>query len=201
MQVSLAFAEQFHQEGRIPYPYETGHSVREEVFSRKGGVFFGAAYLLAYPVRYDRMLYRFADYNAGRYTSRNTGFQKTLAEVSGASLSLDGDLLRYDDEGKAVAGSETEMRLVSLARDLGLTEHEIKADLSREKESDFEQTRLYFQLEALARRKAKPPLQPMLPEIRLISPKITSGLTTAGFARKVESRYKQCLARGQRGQS
>ena len=198
MQVSVAFAEQFHQESHIPYPYGDGTSVRDEVFSRKGGVFFGIAYLLGYPVKYDQMIYRFADYNAGRYSSRNTGFQKTLIEVSGNHLALDGDLLRYDDEGKPRPGSETQTILTDLRAELGLSEAEIREDLSREKTPDFERTKLYSRLEALALRKGRTPIRPALPEIRLISPKITSGLTTQGFARKVESRYRQCLKRANR---
>ena len=76
--------------------------MREFLYTRAGGVRFGTARLLDYEVTYDRMLYRFADFNAGYYASRNAAFQEQLARLSGRKLALDGDLLFYDDEGQAL---------------------------------------------------------------------------------------------------
>src|SRR5690349_12979836 len=144
MQVSIAFAEA-HVKTK-PYPFPLTDGVRREVFSRRGGLYFGIAHLLDYPVSYDSMLYRFADFNAGHYASRNAAFQQAVSSLSGTRLALDGDLLR---EGSSEP-SQTELAVRKLGDRLGLGERQIRRDLEREKAHDFEETDLYRKVFELA---------------------------------------------------
>ena len=89
MQVNINFAAKVMRER--PYPWSNAGSAREEVFTRLAGC-ISAPPCCDYPVSYDRMLYRFADYNAGRYASRNAVFQHLVAALSGRTLDFDGDL-------------------------------------------------------------------------------------------------------------
>lgn len=196
-QVSIAWAQQ-HMAER-PYPWRPAGSAREEVFKRRGGVYFGAAMLLDYPVSYDRMLYRFADFNAGRYASRNAAVQALLAQLTGRPVVADGDLLRYRGGEPVPVRSEPSQSyqaFLALAGDLGLSAAQIEQDLKREKRHDFEQTATYRRLGQLARQRGAVLEAARLPEIALKSPKISRPLTTAWFAERCETRYRACLARG-----
>ncbi|ARP90756.1 hypothetical protein CAL14_11005 [Bordetella genomosp. 9] len=189
MQVSVDFA-QSHAQG---YPYPVGQSLRKEVFTRRGGLYFGAMHLLGYPARYDAMLYRFADYNAGWYASRNAAFQNAVSQATGIKLALDGDVL---NETSAEPG-ETERAIRALRSRLRMSEEAIRRDLRAGDRPDFEETTLYrrvFEIADAAAGHALP--RAVLPRIRLQSPKITRPLTTAWFAERVNGRWKQCLARG-----
>jgi hypothetical protein len=190
MQVSVAFAEQHVHER--PYPFATTESVRHEVFTRRGGLYFGIAHLLAYPAGYDAMRYRFADYNAGHYASRNAAFQRALSVVSGVPLALDGDLILHDSDD--VSATERAARV--LATRLDLTHSQIHRMLERGEELDFERSSLYrrvLDLAEAAERRSQP--YAVLPQITLKSPKITRKLTTAWFATRVEERYQACMTR------
>src|SRR6185437_7856339 len=96
MQVNVTFARRFAAQRPYPYPIRT--SLADELFTRRGSLYFGIAHLLAYDAPYDSYLYRFADYNAGQYASRNAAFQSALALVAGHPLPLDGALLPRDGQ-------------------------------------------------------------------------------------------------------
>jgi len=81
MQVSVAFARAQSEEKR--YPYAVVESIRDEVFTRRGGLYFGIAHLLDYPASYDRYVYRFAGFNAGRYASRNAAPALHVVKMEG----------------------------------------------------------------------------------------------------------------------
>ncbi|QBF27517.1 DUF1615 domain-containing protein [Pseudomonas tructae] len=188
MQVSIDFAEQ-HAQG---YPYTYAGTIRQEVFSRRGGMYFGIAHLLGYPTHYDRQLYRFGDFNAGWYASRNAGFQSALSRASGVALALDGDLIA---PGAIMPGS-TERAARRLGAKLDLRNLSIRNQLEQGDSLAFEDTRLYKGVFALADGAAGRALpRAQLPGIELKSPKITRKLTTAWFAKRVDERYQRCMKR------
>ena len=194
MQVSIDFSEDHMRQRRYPYP-RTG-TVRHEVFTRRGGVYFGIANLLDYPADYPHPRYRFADFNAGQYSSRNAAFQAAVTRLSGRKLALDGDLLRYERGRASDTVSATEAAVRALGSSLHLSARQIRSDLLREKAAEFSNTRLYARVHQLAARKAGRALpHAQLPDIRLKGPKIQRKLTTAWFAKRVESRYDRCMAR------
>jgi hypothetical protein len=195
MQVSVDFAEGHARQKA--YPYASRGSIRDEVFTRRGSLYFGVAILLDYPAPYSAPLYRFADFNAGRYSSRNAAFQAAVTKLSKKKLDLDGDLLRYEEGEPASEPSATLAALILLAPRLGMDHKAIRRDLLLEKTVAFGDSPVYRKVFALADAAAKATLaREILPNILLNSPKITRHLTTEWFAKKVDGRYRDCLARG-----
>lgn len=195
MQVSIAFAESYADDHPYPYPREDARSLRREVFTRRGGLYFGVAHLLDYPTSaYDRPLFRFADFNAGHYASRNAAFQAAVSLLTGIPLALDGDLLR--EGAPADAPGQTELATRALSARLDLDHDDIRDDLGQGRSVKFEKTRLYervFEHVDAAERRRMP--RAVLPSIRLVSPKITRKLTTEWFATRVQDRHAGCLQR------
>jgi hypothetical protein len=192
MQVNIAFAEQYA--AAKPYPYPVKVSIADEVFTRRGSLYFGIAHLFAYSPPYDRYLYRFADFNAGQYASRNAAFQSALRRVTAMTLALDGALLPHDSTVKGAG--DTELAARSLAGRLDMSERAIHNALEQAKTKEFEQTPLYEEVFALAERTTgQRPARALLPHIELHGPKIHRSLTTEWYAHRVDERFKRCLAR------
>jgi len=189
MQVNVAFAERFAQS--TPYPFALKGSIADELFTRRGSVYFGTAHLLAYAAPYDRFLFRFADFNAGQYSSRNAAFQAAVARASGRPLLADGALVPHDGE----SGS-TEIAVAALAPRLRLDQDAIHGALEEGRSHDFERSALYRAVFELAERHAGRPLpRAVIPTIKLQGPKITHALTTDWYAHRVEQRFERCLMR------
>ena len=191
MQVRVDFAER-HARG---YPYTVEGSIRHEVFSRRGGLYFGIKHLLGYPADYDKPLYRFADFNAGWHASRNAAFQQAAAIASGKKLARDGDLLTPGAPMDRPGATEAALRSIDML--LGMDATAIRADLKRGNTAGFAESALHRAVFAIADRKGsgKPVPRARVPDIALESPKITRKLTTAWFAGRVEARWKACMAR------
>lgn len=197
MQVAIDFAERHARQHR--YPYGEGLPIRDEVFTRRGGVYFGIAHLLQYPASYTRHIHRYADFNAGWYASRNAAFQQAVSLLSGQELVPDGDLRLPDAGLLGRRESHTEAATMSLADQLGLSPGRIRRDLARERDYSFEETATWRAVFAAADARTGQPLpRAVIPRITLKSPKITRTLTTGWFAQRVQARYQQCINRAYR---
>lgn len=186
MQVSIAFAEA----NARGYPYPVKDSIRHEVFTRRGGIWFGTKHIFGYPADYPDTLYRFADFNAGWYASRNAAFQAAVSRLSGKSLALDGDLIRYNSDKPG----NTELAVYTLASRVNMSKKAISQSLRLGDSSDFAKSDLYHRVFTLADKQAGKRLpRAILPGIQLKSPKITRNLTTAWFAKRVDDREQACV--------
>ncbi len=201
MQVSVRFARELASaEGREL----TDEEVREELYTRRGGLRYGAARLLGYEAAYAEPVFRFADYNAGVYASRNAALQRALTELTGAPLVTDGDLLAYDAEGDATSTRTKSLEALEAFRQRfapDLSERRVRGDVRREKERGLEETDTYRAIaDAYAQRKGRPLPYAVLPEVTLQSPKLRGKRTTRWFAESVQARYVRCLEGAQRGE-
>jgi hypothetical protein len=191
MQVSVTYAERFA--GEKPYPYPRSGSVRHELFTRRGGMYFGIAHLLAYRAGYNAMLFRFADYNAGRYASREAAFQRAVSIASNTPLATDGDLRGADPN----VPSKTELAIRTIGDQIAMSDAQIRSDLEQGRQPGFGRTTLYKKVFALAERRGGHRLaHAQVPQIALAGPKIARRLTTQWYAQRVNGRYQQCLHRG-----
>ncbi|MBA2321845.1 MAG: DUF1615 family protein [Deltaproteobacteria bacterium] len=183
MQVSVAWAQ---DQGNLD-----AETVRDLLYTQRGGVRYGTGRLFAHEAGYDRPVYRFADYNAGLYASRNAAFQVRLADLVRVDLVPDGDLLMYDERGRPRSEDGETLRAILAWRLLhapDLSESRVRSDARKEKEAAFERTELW------TRTRGDGPYA-QVPDVALISPKMAAGRTTRWFAERVDRRYRECLAR------
>lgn len=190
MQVNVAFAEHFSSAAPYPYPVKT--SIADELFTRRGSIYFGIAHLLDYRAPYDQYLYRFADFNAGQYASRNAAFQKAASLASGVPLVADGALLPHDNDMSSPGA--TELALRTLGSQIKMSNAAIHEALSEGKTRAFESTPLYQKIFALAeQRSGTPQARAAIPRIKIVGPKIKRNLTTEWYANRVNGRFNRCL--------
>jgi len=190
MQVSVKFSGEYPKK-----PLNAGGgSVRDMLYTCKGGVFYGTAYLLDFKHNYDDWKYVFADFNAGHYASRNAGFQKMLAHLTRRMVDTDGDLLNYENGDPAP--SVTYVTFISFLKKRGVAfnEEQVMKEFRQEKSYDFENTWSYKTLSEMHKKKFGRTIYAELPEIALNSPKfVNKNLSTKWFAESVKSRYSHCM--------
>ncbi len=196
MQVHVNFAFQH------PHNVSKTSEIRKELYTQYGGMYYGITRLLSYPAAYNKPIYRFADYNSGIYSSRNAAFQQSVSKLSEIPLDLDGDLLAYNKDQEALPQrSDVETQLAMLVREnkLGLSESNIRSDLLREKEQDFEDTETYKKVNALylAKFKKAAPYATM-PHVVISGPKLSRDYDTNWYASRVDGRYRRCASMAKR---
>jgi hypothetical protein len=194
MQVNVRYAMEQQSDEDRPEA-----EVREEMYTRAGGVRYGTARLLGYTTGYDQALYRFADYNAGFYASRNAALQAQVSQLTGLPLTLDGDLQLYDDVGEPRDEDSRTLKalLTFRARHAPeLSERQVRKDVRKEKQGDFEETDTWRAVrKAYERSTGKRPEYARMPQVAISSPKLSRDRTTEWFARSVDARYQRCLTR------
>ena len=193
MQVHIGYAKDHkRQGGNIA-------ELRTDMYTQYGGLYYGIHRLMMYPAEYDKPIYRFADYNSGRYSSRNAAFQSMLNDLTPAELSLDGDLLLYSKDGSpraAKSQSETALIAVFAENNVIATPRQIRSDLKKEKDEDFEGTLTYKAVKKLYQEKTgKEPFYAMMPEVVISGPKLSRDYNTNWFATRVDGRYQTCMRR------
>ncbi|MGE8540656.1 MAG: DUF1615 domain-containing protein [Acinetobacter sp.] len=193
MQVHIGYAKDHKRQGG------NVAALRTDMYSQYGGMYYGIHRLMMYPADYDKPIYRFADYNSGRYSSRNAAFQSMLNDLTDAELSLDGDLLLYNKDGdvrSAKSESERELLNVFSANSIILTPRQIRSDLKKEKDLDFEDTATYRAVTKLYKEKTgKEAFYAMMPEVVISGPKLSRDYNTNWFASRVNGRYQTCMNR------
>ena len=196
MQVSVRFAvTEAQAQGRGL----TQDEVRDALYTRWGGVFYGTARLLGYPVSYPKMLFRFADYNAGVYSSRNAALQAQVARMTGIALVPDGDLLAYDKLSRPLARVTESQRAFEAFRAEYAPEispERLRSDLEHEKEAALEKTSTYRAVKrAFEAQTHAPAPGAQLPEVVIQSPKMKGERSTRWYAESVDRRFQLCLQR------
>ncbi|HEY4220174.1 MAG TPA: DUF1615 family protein [Myxococcota bacterium] len=188
MQVKVSFARSLEKNA-------SDEDVRELLYTRAGGVRFGTARLIGYQAAYDDIRYRFADFNAGAYSSRNAAFQMMLGDLVGAQLVQDGDVLAYDKSGDVAEDSNTLKALLAFGAVHDLSSFRVHRDAKTEKTEAFEDTDSYKAVAAAwSEKMGTPAPYAKIPDVSLSSPKLSKPRTTAWYAASVKRRYDTCRA-------
>lgn len=180
--------------------------LRDHLYTREGGLYYGIHRLMTYSAAYDKPLYRFADYNSGMYSSRNAAVQAAVNRMTktteGQPLALDGDLLLYGrDKDILRQQSSTELAIQALfsTYTVSISASQIRRDLKKEKTEKFEKTETYLEIQRLYQiRFEQPPAYAIMPEVVISGPKLSRDYNTAWFANRVNGRYQRCMQQGER---
>ncbi len=195
--VALVVAEEEKKKGRRLRLAEIW-KLRDGLYERRGSLYYGIPNLLGHDPGTSDVRFRFADYNAGRYASRNAAFQMIVAQLSEHKLTLDGDLLRYRKSGRPTSRrGNTEKTLLKLAKKyrLGLGRRQIRKDLVKEKQAGLTKTRTWQAVHALYQKQTgKTAPVVIMPRIAVKSDKKVNFSTTKDYAQTANKTYMRCMA-------
>ncbi|WP_066803732.1 DUF1615 family protein [Moraxella oblonga] len=190
MQVHINYAKR-HRRANM-----NDRTLRQDMYGQYGGLYYGIHRLMNYQADYDKPIYRFADYNSGVYSSRNSAFQQRVATLTGQKLAIDGDLLLYGGGGVSDKIGQTEKALITLlaTAKTPMSDKQIRADLKKEKTKAFENTQTYQLVNDLFEQKqGKKPSYAIMPQVVISSPKLSQDYDTNWFATRVDKRYQTCM--------
>jgi len=190
MQVHISYA--------LDHPRELTNSndIRDELYTQQGGLYYGIHRLMMYQAQYEKPIYRFADFNSGMYSSRNAAIQNAIAKLTDLPIGLDGDLLAYNKDKEAlsvVTSTEAALRRLVLLAGASISDRQLRKDLLKEKQYEFEDTDTYKLVHRLYEVKYNKPLAyAMMPEVVISGPKLRHDYNTHWYASHVDSRYQKC---------
>ncbi len=198
MQVKVSYAKEMDEWKGL-----SDHEIRDQLYTRKGGVLAGASRLLAYEAKYQDILYRFADYNSGIYSSRNAAFQMALSDVGNRRLVADGDLLSYQPDGNPKDEITNSLKsMVEFGKHHEISDRSIRRAARHEKDEDFESSEIWEKVrEVWSKKKGREAPYAQMPNLTLDSPKLSSKRSTDWFAHSVKRRYDECRRREKKADS
>ena len=194
MQVSVRFSAELGKKRGLE-----NEQVRDQLYTRHGGVFYGTARLLGYEAAYPDPLYRFADYNSGMYASRNAALQQQVTELTGFKILADGDLLNYNRVGKpsdVVSNSYKALMNWRARYAPEISDSQMHRDVLLEKSGEFEHTDTWHALKrSYSTATGKTPAYAAMPQVTITSPKMSKDRSTQWYAGNVNKRFASCIKR------
>lgn len=194
MQVHILYAKD-HKRNSL-----NTNELRDDLYTQNGGLYYGIHRLMLYSAEYNKQIYRFADYNSGMYSSRNASVQQALAKLTHTQLDLDGDLLLYnknEDVQSTKSQSEIAINKLFAERGIVITAKQVRSDLKKEKEAEFENTQTYLALKnAYLEQTGKKLAYAIMPQVVISGPKLSRDYNTNWYASRVNTRYESCMRRG-----
>lgn len=196
MQVHIRYAKEFK-------PRLQGiNALRDELYTQRGGLYYGIHRLMMYQTQYEKPLYRFADYNSGMYSSRNAAVQQIINKLAKTELDLDGDLLLYNKDGDPrLQKSGTEEALIHYFSTIPTapSASQLRSDLKLEKTQKFEESETYLFLVNRYKDKInKDAPYAIMPKVVISGPKLSRDYNTNWFAERVNGRYNTCMRTAKR---